>query len=306
MTNEQIALVPSTETGSLGLMHLKRYWQKSMAVRNGKLKQGSFADEWTFDKTLLAVAGLGLEQTIQYVYNTAPTFDEFEQWVLNLNNGVLNAEKIAQFNNHFGLQNDSVQTEGSNEPDVLTPADLAFWEENGYIIVRNAIPANDCATTVKAICDYIEVDLDKPETWYKMHTARQNIMVQMFQHSILDKNRKSPKIRRAFEQLWQRTDIFCNNDRTGFNPPETARHPYQGNGLHWDVSLHQPIPFGTQGILYLTNTAENQGAFTLVPGFQHRVGAWLAGLPKDANPRTEDLYALGAKHIAANASDFII
>lgn len=76
--------------------------------------------------------------------------------------------------------------------------------------------------------------------------------------------------------------------------------------MHWDVSLALPIPFGTQGILYLAHTAENQGAFTLVPGFQNRVEAWLRSLPPGTNPRQQDMHALGSKPIAANAGDFII
>jgi ectoine hydroxylase-related dioxygenase (phytanoyl-CoA dioxygenase family) len=304
MTNDQIALAPSTEIGSLGLMHLKRYWQKAMATRNGQLKKDSFANEWDIDKSLLAVAGLGTEQAIGYLYNTAPTFDEFERWILAVNGGTMEREKIDLFNAYFTGQNTA--TPANETENVLTEEDLAFWEENGYVILRNAISQEDAEITKKIVCDFIEVDLNIPATWYAVKKGRQGIMVQLFQHQMLDKNRNSPRIRKAFEQLWKRKDILCNNDRVGFNPPETQKYNDQGNDLHWDVSLHQPIPFGTQGILYLTDTAENQGAFTLVPGFQHRVGSWLSSLPAGANPHTENLHALGSKHIAANAGDFII
>jgi ectoine hydroxylase-related dioxygenase (phytanoyl-CoA dioxygenase family) len=67
-----------------------------------------------------------------------------------------------------------------------------------------------------------------------------------------------------------------------------------------------PVQFGTQGILYLSDTAENQGAFTLVPSFNNRIDDWLKNLPTEVDPRLEDLYALGPKPIAANAGDFII
>ena len=103
-----------------------------------------------------------------------------------------------------------------------------------------------------------------------------------------------------------RTDLWLNTDRCGFNPPITETYSYQGFPLHWDVSLKQPIPFGLQGILYLTDTAEDQGAFTLVPGFHNKIEQWLTNLPQGENPRTQDFYALGAKPIAANAGDFII
>lgn len=70
--------------------------------------------------------------------------------------------------------------------------------------------------------------------------------------------------------------------------------------------MKTPIPFGTQGILYLTDTPPEQGAFTLVPGFQRWGEAWLASLPPHSNPRQQDLQALGAIPIGGRAGDLII
>ena len=43
-----------------------------------------------------------------------------------------------------------------------------------------------------------------------------------------------------------------------------------------------------------------------MPGFHRRVGDWLANLPAGANPRDQDLHALGSKPIAGRSGDFII
>ena len=67
-----------------------------------------------------------------------------------------------------------------------------------------------------------------------------------------------------------------------------------------------PIPFGTQGILYLTDTPPEQGAFTLVPGFHRRIESWLASLPPGADPRSENMHALGAKPVGGRAGDLVI
>jgi ectoine hydroxylase-related dioxygenase (phytanoyl-CoA dioxygenase family) len=130
--------------------------------------------------------------------------------------------------------------------------------------------------------------------------------VQLFQHPALEKNRRSARVRNAYEQLWGRKDLWVNTDRAGFNPPETELWKFPGPRLHWDVSLALPIPFGLQGILYLSDTQAHQGAFTLVPGFHNNIESWLGSLPADANPRTQDLYALGTYPVVANAGDFII
>ena len=285
-------------------MHLKRYWNKSLLKREGKLGPGSFKEEWTLDNTLLTVLGLGLEQTITYVYGDRPSFEEFENWIVSTS-GLPDAEKVNKFNKLFTGDSCVIETSGPVD-DVLTEDDLDFWEENGYVIVRNAISREDSDKAVEVICKHLEIDRYDSATWYNNHPMKQGIMVQLFQHPLLAQNRRSPKIQRAFEQLWQRTDIWVNTDRVGFNPPETPRNPFSGPRLHWDVSIKTPIPFGTQGILYLADTAENQGAFTLVPGFQHKVVDWQNNLPAGVNPRTENLYALGPKPLAASAGDFII
>lgn len=302
--DELISLLPpDTETGKLNVMHLKRYWSKTLAKRNCKLPHNALEEEWMTDVTMLSTLGLGIEQTIKYVFNENPDFGEFEDWILLVNNGALSTEKIEQFN---------AQIEGkvkkADDPieNVLTDEDIAFWDENGYVILRGAVPKEDCDKTIELICEHLGIKRYDPNTWYNGHRDRQGIMVQLFQHPQLQKNRDSNVIRMAYEQLWGRKDILVNTDRVGFNPPETATYQFPGPDLHWDVSLALPIPFGLQGILYLSDTAANQGAFTLVPGFQHRLEQWLHSLPKGANPRTQDLHALGSKPIAAGAGDFII
>ena len=80
-----------------------------------------------------------------------------------------------------------------------------------------------------------------------------------------------------------------NVDQAGFNPPERPGWKFPGPYLHWDVSLAQPVPFGVQGILYLADTAADQGAF--------HVRAWLSPadrtvawdwLPDGTDPREAD------------------
>lgn len=292
----------SLETGKLQMMHLKRFWEKSLLKREGKIMGDSLQQEWQIDRVLLFALGLGLEQTTTYVYTAAPTFEQFENWIIETA-GMPAAENVKRFNKAV-LGEKYVSADSVTE--VLNAEQLESWETNGYLILRNAVPKEDCDQVVDALCEFIEIDRNRPETWYATHSSQQGIMVQLFQHPVMQKNRDAAMIRNAYEQLWNRTDLWCTADRLGFNPPETDTWKFPGPDLHWDVSLSQPIPFGLQGILYLADTAANQGAFTLVPGFQHRVGDWLHSLPAGTDPRKEDLHALGSFPVAANAGDFII
>ena len=300
-----MTLAESTEPGRLGVLHLKRFWQKADLRRRRLLEGRAHHDEGKMDTTLLAVLGLGLEQTMKQVYLETGSFEAFEDWVEEVNAAGLDAAKVAAFNDCI-RQRALPRTPPLPEEAVLSAEDITFWDENGYVIIRDAVSREDCEAAVAAICGFIGVDRHDPATWYAPHPGRQGIMVQLFQHPALEKTRSSPKVRAAYEQLWGRCDLWLNTDRAGFNPPETASYTFPGPRLHWDMSLAQPIPFGTQGILYLADTAADQGAFTLVPGFHRRSGEWLASLPPGANPREQDLYAMGPVPVAAGAGDFIL
>jgi hypothetical protein len=294
-------LTPSIETGKLPVMHLKRFWEKSLLKREGKLLNYDPKEEWRLDKILLFALGLGLEQTTTYIFETAPTFEQFEDWIIETAGWPVQ-DNIIRYNNAV-----SGRGEASGAiPCVLDNEQLEFWDQNGYIILKNAVSKEDCDQTIEVICQSIHIERDRSETWYEHHSFRQGIMVQLFQDPLIQKNRESAIIRQAYEQLWNRTDLWCTADRVGFNPPETAEWKFPGPHLHWDVSLSLPIPFGLQGILYLADTAANQGALTVVPGFQHRVENWISDLPAGANPRQQDLHALGSMPLAASAGDFII
>ena len=303
MQPAELALPESLETGTIPVYHLKRLWSKAIARKRGELAAEALQSEWNLDSTLLSTLGLGLEQTMIYLYQYSTSFADFEQWIIETNGGAIDTKRTDAFNQI--ILNAGVQAP-SEQADVLSEDDLTFWKENGYVIIREAVNREDSLAAEKCIWEFLEMDANDPATWYKPHEHKQGIMVQLFQHEALAKNRQSPRIRKAYEQLWSRSDLWVSNDRAGFNPPETSDWKFPGPRLHWDVSLEPPIPFGTQGILYLTDTLPEQGALTIVPGFQNRIEEWLRGLPSNVNPRNEDIYALGTKAIGANAGDFII
>ena len=300
-----VHIADTYETGKTGIYFLKRFWSTIEAKKRNMHGHNSFHDEWTTVTAMLDALGLGIEQLFVYLYRSDRSFEELEDWVIERNGNIIPVEKINRFNQLLRREEIPIPS-ATDEPDVLTDTDLQFWEENGYVIVHNAISPEACRATEELIWQYLGMDKNDPSTWYKAHEDRQGIMVQLFQHPVLQANRESKRIRKAYEQLWGTSDLWVNTDRVGFNPPETNEWTFPGPNMHWDVSLVLPIPFGLQGILYITDTEAGQGAFTLVPGFQHRIEEWLHSLPPGRDPRTEDLHALGSKPIAGKAGDFII
>lgn len=300
------ALPAADETGLLGVRQLKRLWAAALAARAGRPVTDRV--ELQLNHLILDALGLGLQQAQEYLIQRAPGFAEFERWILATTGGV-DAAQVARINAVVtgGDYPESVRRQLAAieaMPPVLSADDLAHWAEHGYVIVPDAVPEDSRHAATEAIWQRVNGQPDNPDTWYAPNDH--GIMVQFFQHPAFTANRRSPRIHKAFAQLWGTADLWVTTDRAGFNAPERPGHLFRGPDLHWDVSLVRPIPFGTQGILYLTDTLPEQGAFTCVPGFQRRIDAWLDRLPPGRNPRQEDLHALGSRPIAGRAGDLVI
>ena len=288
------------EGGKIGIYYLKKIWNYYQELKkpNGDAEE----IEWKYCNGVFNTLGVGIEPTIKYLLESNEFFEDFEKWLLQ--NGNISKLLIEQFNHLIDSEED---TGIELEEKVLDESDLEHWDENGYVIVKNAISKIDCKSTVDYIFDQIEADETDPKTWYQSHPLKKGIMLQLFKSPSLDKNRFSNKIKLAYQQLWNRKDIMVSMDRVSFNPPESESYQFPGPNLHWDVSLKRPIPFGLQGLLYLTDTDENQGAFTLIPGFHNIIDSWLDNLEKGKNPRDIGLLRqFKTKSIAAKAGDFII
>jgi hypothetical protein len=305
---QQSELASSMEKGDLGIYHLKRLWAKAMLGRKGQLPEELRGSEWTTDLVVIDGLGLPLEETMAFLYQEAADFQIFEQWILEKNNGAIEQQRIDRINASIeGVTYNSevraaISDIESAEP-VLDKEALAFWEENGYVRVPGAVSHEKCQAAEQAIWEFMGMDPDVPDTWYQ---GQPSIMVSLYDHPALWATRKSPRIHKAFAQIWGTADLWVTVDRAAFNPPERHDWSFPGPSLHWDTSLIPPIRFGVQGILCLTDTTADQGAFTTVPGFHKRIDEWLRSLPPDADPRTQDLLSLGTKSIPGQAGDLII
>lgn len=273
-----------------------------MAKLRGVLPNTAFGEEWAQNTALFDALGVGIEQIFRHQSLLSGDFAALEQWLGTLNPHRA-AEKTALFN---ALVRGESPAFDASQHQTLTPEQLDFWQLNGYVVVPEAIARDQALATQALIWEALDKDPAQPESWHAVHPLQQGIMVQLFQHPQLEANRNAPRVRGAFAQLWQRNDLWVNTDRVGFNPPIGQAHTFQGDPLHWDVSLKTPIPFGLQGLIYLGDTSAEQGALTLVPGMHRTLETWLAGLPAGSNPREQDLSALGPVPVAAQAGDLVI
>lgn len=297
-------LPPSTDDSWLGICHLHRFWARTQAQRRGEPTPA----EGHLDKLLVHALGLGWEPTLQVLFSSDPVREAFLAWIL-ANGGQPDPAQVARFNAEVrGEPMPAAAAAALHSIDAMAPVlganDLAHWQEQGFLVLGEAAPAEDIRAAAQALWQHLGATPGDPDSWYRASTN--GIMVQLFRHPALDRIHASSRIHKAFAQLWGSADLWMTTDRCGFNVPVRPDRPFPGPDLHWDVSLQQPVPFATQGILYLEDTPPEQGALTLVPGFQHRLPDWLASLPPGADPRRQDLHALGSIAVGGRAGDLVI
>ncbi|MBS0043449.1 phytanoyl-CoA dioxygenase family protein [Shewanella sp. M16] len=311
-------LVSSDDLSCLGIYHLQRLWQKIQLRKRG-VPFTELANEWHLDKTLLDLCGIGLEPGLRALYQNdhQSAFVAYIQQIAKLT-----AADIAGINQQLGAifhgltpsvtvpeveDFNSAEVEDSNPAAVLSESQLNFWQSEGYLVIPQVLTAEQCAATRDFIWQQLGANEQDPTTWYQPHEFMQKIMLQLFRHPQLDANRQVSKIRQVFERLWQRTDLVMTTDRVSFNPPETPTWHFPGPDMHWDMPLQLPVKFATQGLIYLTDTSAEQGAFCCVPGFHLKIEEWLLEQNKpDIELQQQDWHRWQVKPIAAKAGDLII
>jgi hypothetical protein len=227
-----------------------------------------------------------MEEALHFLYNKKPSLSEFEEWIEQRQlKAVLHSETITE--------------------NTLSETDLSFWNENGYVVIKNAISEQDCELSRAAIWEFLQMSPTDKTSWYKPHDEQKGMMLTLTNHPALNKNRESLKIKKAYEQLYNSAHIYKTIDKVSFNLPVTPQYSFAGSDLHWDISLKPPISLGMQGLLYLSDCNETDGAFHCVPGFHKRIENWLLELSKEKHPRA-CVTELKPIPVAGKAGDFII
>ncbi|UWY27974.1 hypothetical protein N4T20_19910 [Flavobacterium sp. TR2] len=188
---------------------LEHLWKRTVDPENTNLDQTN----WNNEIRTLYQLGIGMEDALLFLYSKKPDFESFKTWIGDRKRDVFSeVEDLAE--------------------NVLSEEDLEFWNLNGYIVVKNAISAEDCENTQKAIWEYLKMDPNEKESWYKRHEDQKGLMLNFSDHETLNRNRFSPRIKKTYEQLYNTTKIYKTIDKVSFNPPETESFKFLGSPLH--------------------------------------------------------------------------
>ncbi len=178
---------------------------------------------------------------------------------------------------------------------VLTEEQWKFWIENGYIVIKNAVPREQAEATANFLWEFEDKDPRDPSTWYtspraeiKMKELAGTGMVEVYNHQHLWNNRQTPTIHKAFTDIWGTEKLWVTIDRANLNFPMRPGNEYRGF-IHWDYDP-ETKPQNVQGVLALSDqTDENMGGFQCIPQLYRTYDQWKLTQPADRDRFKPDI-----------------
>ncbi len=168
---------------------------------------------------------------------------------------------------------------------MITDADKRRFFEDGYLLVENVVPESLCAAVRSTICDYLKCDPDDPRSWPERQSIGHGIVPIHHAQALWDL-RQHPPVHEAFAALHGTEELWVTYDRVSFKTRDTTA---LGSGaaepIHWDGQPWKLTGMSIQGLVYLTDTASDQGAFCCVPELYRKADAYLADHPEAADTR---------------------
>ncbi|MGB1271703.1 MAG: phytanoyl-CoA dioxygenase family protein [Endozoicomonas sp.] len=178
-------------------------------------------------------------------------------------------------------------------------------QKKGYIVVPDLVPPELLQPAIEAITGFVDVDLEDPSTWYRKNLGSNGI-VPIHHHQAFWNIRQYAPLFELFAQLLGTRDLWVRLDRASFKPPWRPEHPEQKDDsrIHLDSHPEKVYLPRLQGILYLTDTEEDQGSFYCVPSLYQ--GDKTALHRKSLFFTDEELAGHTPVHVGGKAGSFVL
>ena len=197
---------------------------------------------------------------------------------------------------------------------VLSDVDWEFWIENGYVIVKNAIPKEQANATANFLWEFEEKNPKDKDTWYAAPRAEMKMkelagtgMVEVYNNQHLWNNRQMQRVYDAFTDIWGTEKLWVTIDRANLNFPIRPGFEYKGF-IHWDYDP-ETKPQNVQGVLALADqTDENMGGFQCIPELYRTYDSWKLSQPENRDRFKPDTSAFEGKFhkVKLEAGDLLI
>lgn len=169
----------------------------------------------------------------------------------------------------------------------LTSTDKEHFLREGFVVARGVVDEAHVRAARERICAFHDIRLEDPRTWYRIPSESWDAVPDHHGQPQWD-IRQLPSVHRVFAELLGTEKLWVTMDRSGYKPPVADRPELQRiQPFHWDADIRESVaaspPF-VQGMIYLTDTAPNQGAFECLPSLYRDVRAVILEHKGDAAP----------------------
>lgn len=156
----------------------------------------------------------------------------------------------------------------------VSQADIDQFEEEGYLVVPGVVPLELCERVIEAILQFTGVDLENPDTWYSKRRAGHGIVPLHHAQPFWDV-RQLPALHEVFTALYGTPRLWVTMDRASYKPPASPEtRGWSREPIHWDCNPWRFKGPSIQGLVYLTDTEKDQGAFSCVPSIYKNLASY--------------------------------
>ncbi len=187
---------------------------------------------------------------------------------------------------------------------MISRADKQQLEEQGYLLVTNLVPEPLCAAVRATICQHLRFREHEPATW---PVRPGHGVINIFHPQSLWDVRQHPAVHEAFAALHGTDALWVGTDRVSFKVrDEEHAEPGPAEPIHWDGDPRRYRTRSLQGLLYLTDTSPDQGAFCCVPEIYREIDRFLADHPEAAETRRPAVGPRRIETVAGPAGSMVI
>jgi hypothetical protein len=160
---------------------------------------------------------------------------------------------------------------------ILASVDHALFHAHGFLVVPDVVPQQNVRAAIDATCTFLGVEREHPHTWYRLDLG-ENGIVPFHHHQAFWNNRQHPTVHQVFSELFGTAHLWVTMDRPSFKPPFRPQYPERRDesAFHWDLDPREPRGLALPGVLYLTDTSADRGAFRCVPQLYRALDSWWA------------------------------
>lgn len=164
---------------------------------------------------------------------------------------------------------------GAEQPAYwITRLHRQHFQSNGYMVIRNVIPAEVAANAVCEITSFLGADLADSTTWYGGAPVLDGIVPLHHAQALWD-IRQHPNLYEMFAEFFGDRRLMVDINRCIFRPPIRPGSTVSYGTIHWDTDPKALGPGSIQAVVLLTDVQPNGGGFQCLPEVYQSLNMWL-------------------------------